>query len=346
MRIVAGAAAALVLAVGSAGVPTAAADVEPNGAPVQAAGPLTGGVPYRGTLFSSDDLDYYLFYAASQQQIEVVVPYVSGGRCAPSVTLLRWNTFDEAQAAPDDTHPGYLRYTTAPGTNPYFLLVDGSRCLNSFNETPYPKDYEFTVNPSHAVLTGPAINTLPVPVPETGGSAGTATRIIQGSTWYGGTFETGNDQDHLAFSASGSPFEVQAGTLDRGCSLFTDLRRDGRQRSFKGSGGSGVGPGFHTVDETPGRPALYYLALTGDVGCRWQVRIEPPAGLRRTPSSQCRRARRAEAKVARQLATARQRLARAISKRARSKAKRRVKAKRQALRHGRAARRLACTEQR
>src|SRR4051794_8810004 len=105
--------AMLALALSLALAAPALADTEANDVISQAEGPVGGGTPITGTIGTPDDVDYYVFYAASQQQLHVTVDDLT----SPDSGCLEHSLYDtEGSPLPDD-------YTTASGTNRYFIAL-------------------------------------------------------------------------------------------------------------------------------------------------------------------------------------------------------------------------------
>ena len=262
-----GFAVAVGLALSMALAAPALADTEPNDVISQAEGPVSGGVPITGTLGTPDDVDYYVFYAASQQQLHLSVDDLTN----PTSYCLEHKLYDsEGSSLPDD-------YTTAPGTNRYFVALwnddycDGAR------------SYRFEVDPGAAVVGGPALDRSLTQTPEPNETVGQAFGPIAANVNYAGSHDTDNDEDWFWFWVPPGSHQFDASvTTPSGssCASEISLSSDGSDSYSSDSAYGGTGT-FGHIRQTLVGPAVRYIKAGPDddygcIGGRWQLRIESP----------------------------------------------------------------------
>jgi hypothetical protein len=245
---------------------SALADVEPNNVISQAEGPIGGGTPVNGTLSTPDDVDYYMFYAASQQQIHLT---------ADDLT----NTDDDCLGASlEDTDGESLpsSYTTPPGVNRFFvqLSVGESYCMN-------PLSYRIEVDPGSAITSGDPLDRLLTPTGEPNETPGQAIGPLQANRNYVGAIDTANDQDWFYFFVPPGTHQFGLSTTapDGSCSTSVSLYGSPSSDESIQSASGGTGS-FGHISQTLTGPAEYYLNAGLDssycVGGRWQFRIDTP----------------------------------------------------------------------
>jgi hypothetical protein len=197
---------ALVVAalVALAATPAAAlADAEPNDFIWQAEGPFAGGTTVSGSIASPDAGDWFVFYAAAQQQL-----HLTSSGC-PEVRL------KDTDGAPLDSD----HTTPVGGISRYFVHVGyGDDC-----ETPSPA-YAFRVDPAGAVVGGPSAKLAPTPTGEPNEGPGQAQGPLQAGPLYTGARETSNDQDWFKLYTPPGVHQLDVELYRRGGDCDTYLR--------------------------------------------------------------------------------------------------------------------------
>jgi hypothetical protein len=264
----------------------AAADTEPNEGLAQAEGPLKGGAPYAGVLSTDNDVDWYVFYATSQSQLDISFWHEAGsGWCSAYVELHDADGTEIDTTAPRRDEIGHIKYTTPPGTNRFFLRVDGG--LNA--------KYHFRIDPGAAVVDGPRWDSA-IAIAEPNETLAQSSGPLVGGTVYGGSFETDNDEDWVRFHTLGLR-EVDISVLntsdDEGSDSLTAILHDRTGNDFAG-GSPDRNEIRHLRFTSPSGITPYYLRLVGGTGATWQLRIDPADALTTKPFEPCLEARRAE----------------------------------------------------
>jgi len=270
-RQAARAAVIVLITLGAAGISVApaSADVEPNNVISQAEGPIPGGVPIVGALPTGNDVDYYVFYAASQQQIHLTRADLT----APSSGCLEVGMSDTNGAGITDS------YTTPPGVNRYFVGVsaDDTDCGAI--------SYRFEVGPAGAITGGPALDRALVQTSEPNETPGQAQGPLSAEVNYVGAHETANDQDWFYFYVPAGTHQLDISTtapVARSCSSAVRLYGSASDDNWIDSASSGAF-GFGHINQTVTGPAQYFLRAGPDdtycLGDRWQFRIETPGAI-------------------------------------------------------------------
>lgn len=241
------------------------ADVEPNNIISQAEGPIAGGVPIDGNLATINDIDYYVFYAASQQQIHLTSSILSGqSSYCLDVTLLGTD--------------GYVlssNYTTPIGVNRYFIRVESDSCA--------AVNYRFQVDPPAAVTTGPALDHTVTETAEPNETPGQASGPLAANVNYTGVHETTNDEDWFYFLVPPGTHQLDVATTGTGSySDCTEVALYGAGGTSSIASARGSTSTFGHIKQTVTGPSRYHLLAGPEggssscVGGRWQFRIETP----------------------------------------------------------------------
>lgn len=248
----------------------AVADVEPNNVISQAEGPVGGGAPILGALSTPDDVDYFVFYAASQQQLHLTADDLTN---APGNDCLR--------AGFEDTNGASVAndYTTPPGVNRFFIHVeyrDGYSCNN-------PMSYRVEVDPGSGVSTGPALDHALTQTGEPNETPGQAGGPLSALVNYVGAVETTNDEDWFYFYVPPGTHQLDvsttAPTVNSYCDASIELFGSASSSNSLQSATAGWST-FGHINQTLTGPAQYFLRAGVDssncLGSRWQFRIETP----------------------------------------------------------------------
>lgn len=247
--------------------PMATADVEPNDGIVQPEGPIAGGVAYTGTRANADDDDWYVFYVASQTQLDIA--FTSTGPCYAEADLLTGDGFeiDEADASSNTTD--HILYTTPIGTQRYLLVVDEG-CAGA--------TYSFRLDPGAAIVPGPGA-TPAQPTSEPNENAGQAVGPLAGGTPYAGSIDTQNDEDWFYFYAAGvTPFDLAVTRSTGGCAPEVSLYRDSSSNSSIDT----VYPSANTTAHIVYTPTAgkYVVGVTdGCPGTQYRLQLDPAAAI-------------------------------------------------------------------
>jgi hypothetical protein len=266
------AAAALILAMLIA--PTAAvADVEPNNGLLQAEGPLSGGQPYTGVTATDNDVDWYVFYANSQVELDIAA--TSSEDCEGSLQLLNENgsSIDSTGIYQDSVD--HIRYTTPVGVNRFYLYA-----YCDFTG----RHYQFTINPAGGVTSGPSAFGQTTPLGEPNEASSQAIGPLVGGIDYEGVQGTDNDQDWFYFYVTGPRALNITSTSRDGCD--GSLYLYGEDSDY-GSLASSF-PDLNTVDHMTytapaGTSRLYLQAGCDNTGDHYQFRIEPADAIVASP---------------------------------------------------------------
>jgi hypothetical protein len=243
--------------------PVARADSEPNDALAQAEGPLASG-HFNGHLAPSDS-DWYVFYIQGQQQLhlDVSAPADTDDDCVRATLL----DTDGRELSSD--------YTTAPGTNRYFVVVNNNCSSDAF-------DYTVTITPGSALVNGPAMPT-PTPTGEPNESSAQAAGPLAGGVTYSGSIDTDNDEDWFFFYTTPGTHQLDLvatnPALDS-CDFFdganVTLYRDGSSESLGSTSPDSNTIGHVRVTVTGADRFLVQVTGGGCLGAHWQFRVDPP----------------------------------------------------------------------
>jgi hypothetical protein len=263
--------AIVALAALALGTAPASADTEPNNVISYAEGPVAGGAPITGVVSTSDDVDFYVFYANSQQQLHLTYDdlTVNDDSCL-DVNLLATSGSEIS-----------FDYTTPPGINRYFVQVgwdDGYDCGEP------PHTYRFELDPGTAVTTGPAMDLALTPTGEPNETYGQAIGPLGALINYVGSSDTSNDEDWFWFWVPGGTHQLSitttgpAASCGSGISLYADPSDSSIDSASAGQSS------FSAISQTVTGPAKMYLkaSSTGyscSLGSRWQFRIDTPDAL-------------------------------------------------------------------
>jgi hypothetical protein len=261
-------------ALGLASATPALADVEPNNVISQAEGPVGGGVPVLGTISTPDDADYYVIYAASQQQIHL------------TSTDLTNNSTNCLLVSLEDTNGRGVEsdFTTPLGTNRYFVHVDyydGSGCT-------VPLSYRFEVDPGGAVVGGPPLDHALSQTGEPNETAGQAIGPLAGDVNYIGAHETTNDEDWFYFYVPPGTHQFDLSTTQpsegsSSCESEVTLYGSPTTSIQYATAGWAL---FAHINQTLTGPSQYFVRAGVEdddcLGYRWQFRIETPAAVTST----------------------------------------------------------------
>ena len=248
------------------------ADTEPNNVISQAEGPVGGGVAVVGSLSTPDDVDYYVFYAASQQQLHLTADDLTNpdddGDCMDAGFV-----DTNGASVPND-------YTTPPGVNRYFLRLDvdsGFSCSN-------PQTYRFRIDPAGGVTGGPPLDRALSPTGEPNETPAQAAGPLQAAVNYVGTHDTINDEDWFFFWVPPGPHQLDLSVTSPtpatyGCEAEVALYGGPASESYVATAEAGSSS-FGHVNQTLVGPDDYFIrAGIDDEDCltgRWQFRIETP----------------------------------------------------------------------
>lgn len=256
-------------AVGGSATP-AFADVEPNNVISQAEGPVAGGGPIEGTLSTPDDGDYYVFYAASQQQIHLT-----------STDLTNDPDDDCLSASFEDTDGASIAssYTTPIGTNRFFVHVSHYQRYGCTN----PMSYRFEIGPGAAVVDGPPLDRTLSSTGEPNETPGQAIGPLAANVNYVGSHDTDNDQDWFYFYVPRGTHQLDISvTSPSSAACDGEVTLFGTASDQTSLAQASADPfRFRHITRTVTGPTQYYLRAGVDgysncLGARWQFRIETP----------------------------------------------------------------------
>lgn len=243
------------------------AEPEPDNWIWQATGPVTNGV-VTGSVSSSNDVDWYMFYVASQTQLKITTATSPcGDYLDVYFTDATGGTIRSTEAS--TTVPVSMTYTTPVGTTQYFLAIDGP--CNA---------YRIDITPTTNLIAGPALTQATTPTGEPNESADQAVGPLQGDVIYTGVTETSNDQDWFSFYANAA-FAITA-TPGTGCD--GDVALYGSKRETIDYGSTYVNR-YTTITYTPTEWSLFYLDLDSDcVGGSYRFSISPASSVQAGPA--------------------------------------------------------------
>jgi hypothetical protein len=251
----------------------ALADVEPNDGITQVEGPLVGGTTMTGTVPNASDSDWYVFYVASQTQLEVALTTPGDSGCDANMALLNTDGRSVDSRSVDPNTTGRILLTTPVGTTRYLVAIGRDDCGSSTSVA----SYQLNLAPAAAIVTGPG-RSAPVPTAEPNEFADQAFGPLAAGTSYAGRFETSNDQDWFYFFTAGvTPFELALTNVNDGCpgmTLYLDADRDSSIDS-RSPDANGIG----RITLTPPGPRKYLIRMTGCLNADYQLRLEPPGAL-------------------------------------------------------------------
>jgi hypothetical protein len=190
-------------------VPASAhADSEPNDGLLQAEAPISGGVTYQGKIATANDVDWYMFYANSQVELDIAVSSVANDCEDEGVTLRDGSGGYIGSAYGSTTTVGHIRHTTPPGVNRFYLEAV---CYQG-------EDYQFRIDPASGVTTGPHPFGSPAPLGEPNEFRSQAIGPLLGGVDYSGVTATANDVDWFFFYAHGDrALQLTATAPANGC---------------------------------------------------------------------------------------------------------------------------------
>ena len=265
---------------GAADPALAAAPFEPNDTIDQPAGPLAGGQIYSATTETRNDDDWYRLYLAGNQQIAMNVTMAPVCADGLADTSSEWRLLtDLGETVTHGDRDASFLYTTPPSGGEYFFEVV-ARAHADINYVPCNYTVQFT--PPEALVDGPP----PLPrmgLPEPNNSRMQATPNLTAGVIYTGTIETSNDRDWGSFSLlPNTDVTVEFTTI---CPQTAD-----------GDPGEAVGEVHPPLSDTANKllnPAafhnhrarnsfntedqggVYFLEVSGEQGCSWQVVLSP-----------------------------------------------------------------------
>ena len=248
------------------------AEPEPDNWIWQATGPITNG-QFSGTIPSDNDNDWYMFYAASQTQLTITL---APNACPSYLAFYGTNGGSRIDGtAGSTTTPRTITYTTALGTNRYFIR------MYEYSDSCQTDAYSVSMTPVSGLMSGPPMPTATTSTGEPNESAAQAWGPLAGDTIYTGTLETQNDVDWLYFYASAA-FDLTAISSTE-CDGYARLRS-----SNEGYGTiSGTGYTYNSYSHltfTPAEWKRYYLEMTGNTGCTWRISISPASAIQSGPA--------------------------------------------------------------
>lgn len=255
-------------------VAPAQADPEPDNWIWQARGPATSG-SITGTLASNNDVDYYMFYAASQTQLSVTSLPIG---CGSSLGFGLYDTNGDylTHRSASTTKNVSMNYTTPSGTNRFFVRVYRISSLSSC----VGQTYRVNVGPTSALLAGPSMNSGSTPTGEPNETAEQAAGPLAADTIYSGVSETQNDQDWFYFYASGA-FQVEA-TENAGCS--SDFHLYDQDMDYLGATYAGENR-YRQFTYTPDSWRRFYIKVDGDcVGAGYRFSLGPASAIQSGPA--------------------------------------------------------------
>ncbi len=265
----------MALVVGGAAMGSTApalADTEPNNVISQAEGPVGGGVDVVGSLSTPDDHDFYVFYAASQQQLHLTADDLTN---PDDDYCLDADFVDTNGALVDNDH------TTPPGVNRYFVRLE----VGSTSGCSNPQTYRFRIDPAGGVTGGPALDRALSPTGEPNETPAQAAGPLQAAVNYIGTHDTVNDEDWFFFWAPPGPHQLDlsvtapANAPSSGCSPEVSLYGGAASDSYVASAYA-TAHSFGHINQTLVGPDDYFVrAGVDDSDCLtggWQFRIETP----------------------------------------------------------------------
>lgn len=250
----------------------AAAEPEPDNWIWQATGPVTSG-SITGKIASSNDDDWYMFYASSQMQLTItLMPNPCGWSLDAALHDSSGSVLDSEDFSTSVQET--IKYTTEVGTHRYFLSVEGGAC-----GTPY----SITLSPASSLLWGAGMPTATAPTGEPNESAAQAIGPLLGGTIYTGAMQTQNDVDWFAFFASG-PFTIEATDNGTGCYDLGDslILRDSQQEYVAGS--ELDANRFSYLSYTPPAWDLYYIEIDDSTDCAYRFSISPASSIQAGPA--------------------------------------------------------------
>jgi hypothetical protein len=255
-------------------------DSEPNNSLVQAEGSLKGGQDYTGGFATQNDRDWYVFYVAGQQQLDIAVRHLSGDDDFTAVLRNGDGTGidDESVFKGGEAH---IRYTTPAGTNRFYLELRNGSSVN----------YRFRIDPQAALVDGPTWGSAQ-DTPEPNESASQPFGLLSGGILYAGGIQTDNDVDWFAFHALGQRgLDVSIVNTGREGSEveMTMVDSRGLHSDHSGAAESRIG---HIRRRSPSGITRYLVKVEGDLDVSYQVRIDPADALTQKPIEPCYAARR------------------------------------------------------
>lgn len=258
----------LSLIFGLVGTAPALAEPEPDNWIWQATGPVTSPT-ITGSVASSNDVDWYMFYAASQTQLSLTVQTNSCGHYL-DVYLHAWDGSNLRSMEASSSKPTTVTYTTPVGVNQYFVSVDGP-CANS---------YRVDIAPAAGLVSGAPLPTATVPTGEPNESADQAQGPLGGDTIYTGVTETSNDEDWFFFFAS-SAFSV---TSTSGSDCNGDVTLYDSDRDYLAYRDL-YDNRYSRITYTPTSWKPFYLEVDSDcVGGAYRFSISPASAIQTGPA--------------------------------------------------------------
>lgn len=135
------------------GSSAASSTSEPNESRAQAMGPMLGGTLYGGGFETSNDREWFYFYAAGRRALDIAVTNTGDGGCCELTASLHDAAGQHLATAylPQEDRISHIQYSTPAGVQRLYLRIDGG--LGS--------TYQFRIEPADAILPGPAPPSAP-----------------------------------------------------------------------------------------------------------------------------------------------------------------------------------------
>jgi hypothetical protein len=252
---------------------------EPNEGIHQAFGPLQANTDYEGTISSSTDRDWYVFYVSGPGVIDVKLTNTidSAGCCSgPRVSLLDadGHTLNHTSVGPGDVKD--LEYT-APGAGTYYIAVEET------NEIPDSYVLRVTGPLTYGPRPGPPDEVTPNNNPDQSSAYGP----LAGGRLYGGSIDAYAEEDWFYFYTAGAgSFDIAFTNIADGLGCCggpnPELYKDDE---FLFSGFAGQDEIDHLTYTAPGPAKFYLRVFDASPGDKYQFRIDPASLLTTVPPS-------------------------------------------------------------
>jgi hypothetical protein len=264
----------------------AAGEFEPNDHMWTATGPLAP-MPYKGTLETQQDDDWYWLQLAGQQQITFSGKFLND-QCSGSsteATLRNQHGVELADFSDILRETGEVQefhYTTPPSSEAFYVEVEAF----SESEDNAGCEYEFSITPSTAYApAGPAPPILSTAEPDN--FKNSAHGPISGDLVYGGTIDDDNDVDQLYMKLKSNQrvtleLEPYRCTGAGGGGIEARLTPTGAELLENELSSNSVDYRDHMSFQSYGGNRIY-VAIKGGAGCDWSFEASPAAAFITTP---------------------------------------------------------------
>jgi hypothetical protein len=242
---------------------------EPNNDIAQTTGPIAGDQTLSGTLETGTDADWYRLHLVGGRQVTFARNALTSQCFRARYSILNYDGSEIYGVGLGGAGTGEYKWTTPPGGGTYYVR------WQAFQTGGEGCSYEFSVSPADALSLDETPALPEQAATEPNEDDGQAFGPLLADRLYTGVIDTNNDRDVLFFNALPQRNVTVEVTAPGSCSFRVAHEVSG---PFE-SGLSDVSMDANLRSIRTFRSAIwggrYAVSITGELNCRWQVRISP-----------------------------------------------------------------------